>query len=92
MALWICQRCGAAYSVGAPNCPQCGHAGHTNDYEEGEPMAKITVHGGPTNADAEVEAQPEQVDAPAVPADEAPAEQADSPDIADTATSKRTRK
>ncbi|SCK20111.1 hypothetical protein YUYDRAFT_02085 [Streptomyces sp. ScaeMP-e48] len=49
MALRICTGCTAAYSVGAPRCPQCG----SNDWrEEGEDvMGKITVHGGASNAD-----------------------------------------
>lgn len=47
--LWICNPCTAAYSPDAPRCPQCG----STDYrEQGEPMPKITVHGGPTNAAA----------------------------------------
>lgn len=49
MALWVCRGCTAAYSVGAPRCPQCGS---TERREEGEDMAKVTVHGGATNADA----------------------------------------
>lgn len=47
MALWKCADCTAAYSVGAPKCPQCGS---TNRVEEGEDMAKITVAGGPSIA------------------------------------------
>lgn len=49
MALWVCLGCTAAYSVGAPRCPQCGS---TERREDGEDMAKVTVHGGATNADA----------------------------------------
>nr|PPQ57143.1 hypothetical protein C5F59_10950 [Streptomyces sp. QL37] len=50
MALWVCRGCTAAYSVGAPRCPQCSS---TDWREEGEDdMPKITVHGGATNADA----------------------------------------
>lgn len=48
MALWICRGCTAAYSVGAPACPQCGSTDHT---EEGQDdMPKITVAGGPSIA------------------------------------------
>lgn len=47
MALWECTACTAAYAVGAPRCPQCGSTDHV---EQGEVMAKITVHGGATNA------------------------------------------
>lgn len=52
MALWICTDCTAAYSVGAPKCPQCSSTEHV---EEGaEDMPKITVHGGPSIAGASV--------------------------------------
>jgi len=91
MALWICQGCGAAYSVDAPACPQCGDTDHSNDYEEREPMAKITVHGGPSNADAEVETPPEPAEAPEPAIDETPEEPAPADDT-DTPASKRTRK
>jgi RNA polymerase subunit RPABC4/transcription elongation factor Spt4 len=51
MALWICTDCTARYSVGAPSCPQCGS---TEYVEEGaQDMAKVTVHGGPSNAAAD---------------------------------------
>jgi RNA polymerase subunit RPABC4/transcription elongation factor Spt4 len=54
MALLVCKGCTARYSVGAPKCPQCGS---TEYVEEGaEDMAKITVHGGVSNAAAEDEA------------------------------------
>lgn len=50
MATWECRGCTAAYSVGAPRCPQCG----TNDpIKEDEQMAKITVHGGASDASLE---------------------------------------
>jgi len=52
MALLVCTDCTARYSVGAARCPQCGSTEHV---EEGqEPMAKITVHGGPSIAGASV--------------------------------------
>lgn len=55
MAGWVCTACTAVYSVGAPRCPQCGATEHV---EEGhEDMAKITRHGGLSNAAAE---QPEE--------------------------------
>lgn len=51
MALLVCTGCTAAYSVGAPRCPQCNG---TEYVEEGaEDMAKITVHGGPSNEAAD---------------------------------------
>ncbi|MFF4600153.1 SAP domain-containing protein [Amycolatopsis sp. NPDC001319] len=50
MATWECRGCTAAYSVGAPRCPQCG----ANDpIKEDEQMAKITVHGGASDASLE---------------------------------------
>ncbi len=56
MSTWECRSCTAAYAPGAPGCPQCG----TNDpIDEAEQlrreneMPKITVHSGPSNADAE---------------------------------------
>lgn len=45
MALWHCSDCPAAYSVGAPQCPQCGS---TNPIKE-TGMPKVTVHGGATS-------------------------------------------
>ena len=37
MALWICTKCTTRYSVGAPQCPQCGTKNH---YEDGTPAPK----------------------------------------------------
>lgn len=57
MASWFCRECTAEYSVDAPGCPQCGATDPIREDEqlrrELEDMAKITVHGGATNADAE---------------------------------------
>lgn len=50
MSAWVCRGCTAVYSVGAPRCPQCGA---TDPIKEHEQMAKITVHGGPSDANAE---------------------------------------
>lgn len=48
MAAWVCAGCTTTYSVGAPRCPHCGS---TEYAEQGaEPMAKITVHEGPSIA------------------------------------------
>ena len=49
MALLVCNRCTTRFAVGLPYCPQCTS---TDCYTEGEEddMAKITVHGGPSNA------------------------------------------
>jgi hypothetical protein len=54
MAAWQCAECTAVYSVGAPKCPECGSTVRVNENtqppEEGEDMAKITVHGGASDA------------------------------------------
>lgn len=59
MAVWTCADCTTAYSVGAPECPQCGSVVRIDErplpQEEGKDMAKITVHGGPSNAAADAE-------------------------------------
>ena len=47
MALWHCCACGAAYSVGAPRCPQC----RSTDYEE-DSVPKISKAGA-TGAEPE---------------------------------------
>jgi len=56
MSTWECRGCTAAYAPGEPRCPQCG----TNDpikeaeqLEKEQEMAKVTVHGGPSNVDAD---------------------------------------
>jgi hypothetical protein len=57
MALWECAECTTRYAVGAPCCPHCGSDLRVNEKtlppEEGDEMAKITVHGGPSNAAAD---------------------------------------
>lgn len=70
MALLVCTGCTARYSVGAAQCPQCGS---TEYVEEGaEDMAKITVHGGVSNAAADAEAAEAS---PAEPTEEVGSEQ-----------------
>lgn len=61
MALSVCVDCTTKYAVGLPKCPQCRS---TNCVEDGQPMAKITAHGGPSDKtlnepDAEVGDAPE---------------------------------
>lgn len=64
MALWRCRRCTTRFAVGLPYCPQCT----STDYEEdGEDVAKNTVHGGPSDQLAE----------PGQPGYQAPATQAE---------------
>lgn len=48
MAVWVCRDCTAAYSVGAPQCPQCGSTDRIEEEEQN--MPKITVAGGPSIA------------------------------------------
>ncbi|CAM5250838.1 hypothetical protein SGLAM104S_01629 [Streptomyces glaucescens] len=55
MALRYCTGCTTRFAVGLPRCPWCGSREHV---EDGEDMAKITVHGGPSNATAEQQAAP----------------------------------
>jgi predicted nucleic acid-binding Zn-ribbon protein len=65
--LWVCGRCGTKYAVGLPYCPQCT----STDYrEDGEEMAKNTVHGGPSDQFAE----------PGQPGYQPPAEPAETPE------------
>ncbi|MET8475426.1 SAP domain-containing protein [Streptomyces sp. NPDC006422] len=50
MALWVCAGeagCGTKYAVGLSRCPRC-HG--TDFYEDGDSMAKITRHGGASDA------------------------------------------
>lgn len=59
MALRYCTGCTTRFAVGLPRCPWCGSREHV---EEGEQdMAKITVHGGPSNAAADEQAAPAAV-------------------------------
>jgi hypothetical protein len=44
MAVWICKGCTAAYSVGAPRCPECSSTEYADEEEQN--MPKITVAGG----------------------------------------------
>lgn len=58
MALWECAECTTRYAVGAPRCPHCGSDLRVNEKaqppeKEEEQMAKITVHGGPSNQAAD---------------------------------------
>src|SRR5512139_2325140 len=43
MALWVCTKCTTKYAVGLFKCPRCLN---TEFFEDGDPMAKITRHGG----------------------------------------------
>lgn len=76
MALWVCRGCTAAYAPGVPRCPQCGvndPIEEAEQLEKEQEMAKITVHGGPTNDDAEEPADGAAVEATADEAEQAAA-------------------
>jgi hypothetical protein len=57
VALWQCAECTAKYAVGLLRCPQCGSTVRVNEAaqppEEDTGMAKVTVHGGASNAVAD---------------------------------------
>ncbi|MFK0018197.1 hypothetical protein [Streptomyces sp. NPDC090798] len=66
MALWECAECTTKYSVGAPQCPQCDSVVRVNENtqpEEESEMAKVTVHGGASNAAADEQEAGEDVSA-----------------------------
>ncbi len=71
MTLWVCgggDGCGTKYAVGLFRCPRCHN---TAFYEDGDPMAKITRHGGasdktlPTSQTAGAATEPPANAAPA---------------------------
>lgn len=76
MALWVCagpDGCGTKYAVGLFKCPRCLN---TEFFEDGDPMAKITRHGGAS--DHTLPAAPDETAGAAEPpADVAPAPEAD---------------
>lgn len=59
MALNACDGCTTKFAVGLKRCPHCGS---TDFHEDGDPMAKITRHGGAS--DATLAAEPEMREAP----------------------------
>lgn len=77
MALWYCTDCTAAYSVGAPRCPQCT----STNYTEEEPVAKNSVHMGPSNA-----VTGEGMPTPRGDGDEVEVVETDSSDVEETPT------
>jgi len=73
MALWVCSGvagCGTKYAVGLFRCPRCHN---TEFHEDGDPMAKITRHGGASDKTLPTEdaAAAETDSAPEVAADQA---------------------
>ena len=77
MALWICDGCGCAYSVGADKCPHCGDTRYTPDYEQpedGAPAATEPLATGsviPANAAPVIEDGPAPLVVPAAKSSEA---------------------
>lgn len=68
MAARVCVECTTVYAVGAPRCPHCGATRHV---EQGEPMPKITRHGGPSSRyDSETAGAAADTPAAAAPAPE----------------------
>jgi len=73
MALWVCAGtggCGTKYAVGLVRCPRCLN---TEFFEDGDPMAKITRHGGASDKTLPAEesaAVAEPVSTPAATADQ----------------------
>ncbi|NUO43735.1 MAG: hypothetical protein HOV82_17065 [Streptomyces sp.] len=58
MAVWECAECTTKYAVGAPKCPHCESVVRVDERaqkpeEEESDMAKVTVHGGASDATAE---------------------------------------
>jgi hypothetical protein len=79
MALWVCGGeggCGTKYAVGLSRCPRCHN---TEFFEDGDPMAKISRHGGASDKTVPT---PEVESAAAAEADPAPEAAADQPEIA----------
>lgn len=79
MALWVCAGeggCGTKYAVGLFRCPRCHNI---EFFEDGDPMAKITRHGGPS--DKTVLVPESAAAAEPVSVDEAAADQPETPDI-----------
>lgn len=69
MALWVCggeAGCGTKYAVGLFRCPRCHN---TEFFEDGDPMGKISRHGG-ASVVPEVAAVAEPVSADAATADQ----------------------
>lgn len=54
MASMVCNRCGCEFAVGVRMCPQC--TSESARMKGDEDMAKISVHGGPTDVDREADA------------------------------------
>jgi hypothetical protein len=66
VALWQCAECTTKYAVGLPKCPQCESVVRVNENtqpDEESEMAKVTVHGGASNAAADEQEGGEDVSA-----------------------------
>lgn len=96
MSTWECRECTAAYAPDAPACPHCRANDPIEEAEqlrrENEAMPKITVHGGPSNADTGEgmpESQSDGVESTEVPVDDVPAVE-ETPVVEDTEPEKTT--
>lgn len=77
MALWVCggeAGCGTKYAVGLFRCPRCHN---TEFFEDGDPMGKISRHGG---ASVKTLPVPDTEDAAAAETDPVPEAAADQPE------------
>jgi hypothetical protein len=66
VALWQCAECTTRYAVGLPKCPHCESVVRVNENtqpDEESEMAKVTVHGGASNAAADEQEGGEDVSA-----------------------------
>lgn len=69
MALWVCggkAGCGTKYAVGLFRCPRCHN---TEFFEDGDPMAKISRHGGASDKTLPTDAAAEPASTPTAEAD-----------------------
>jgi hypothetical protein len=99
MAVWVCKGCTAAYSVGAPRCPQCGSTEYADEEEQN--MPKITVAGGPSiagitgawggSADPEENAEGSEESSPGTSSSPSETKQSSEPETTSSGGSKRAR-
>jgi len=95
VSTWECAECTTKYSVGAPKCPHCGSVVRVDERaqetEEETDMAKVTVHGGASDALAEEQEAGEDVSAGSNSSASSEREST-SPEPSETRSPKRARK